>query len=74
MNDIEVGLSYQSENLLLNLNFYYMIFENEIVKSGKLDRFGQPVTGNVDQTTHAGTELSIIYKPDRTLEFLVTLL
>lgn len=69
MNDIEVGLSYQSENLLLNLNFYYMIFENEIVKSGKLDRFGQPVTGNVDQTTHAGTELSIIYKPDRTLEF-----
>ena len=35
-----------------------MLFENEIVKNGKVDRFGQPITGNVDQTTHTGVEIS----------------
>lgn len=68
MNDLEIGFSYHLENLSVNLNFYYMLFENEIVKSGKLDRFGQPVTGNVDQTTHAGAEFSLIYKPIGFLE------
>ncbi len=35
-----------------------MIFDNEIVKNGQVDRFGQPITGNVDQTIHKGIELS----------------
>lgn len=68
MNDLELGISYQSEKFNLNVNFYYMLFENEIVKSGKLDRFGQPVTGNVDRTTHAGVELSFVYKPFSSFE------
>jgi iron complex outermembrane recepter protein len=63
MNDLELGISHQAQNFTLNLNLYYMLFENEIVKNGKLDRFGQPITGNVNQTTHTGVELSIIYKP-----------
>lgn len=70
MNDLELGFSYQSNFLTVNLNFYYMLFENEIVKSGKLDRFGQPVTGNVDRTTHAGLEISFVYKPFEILEFM----
>lgn len=63
MNDFELGYSFNTSNLNLNLNFYYMIFDNEIVKNGKVDRFGQPITGNVERTTHAGVELSFIYKP-----------
>ena len=39
-----------------------MLFNDEIVKNGQLDRFGQPVTGNVDRTVHGGVELSFIYK------------
>lgn len=45
-----------------------MIFENEIVKNGKVDRFGQPITGNVDQTIHTGIEFSFIFKPFEQLE------
>ena len=63
MNDLELGLSHQSENVILNLNLFYMLFENEIVKNGKVDRFGQPINGNVNRTTHTGLELSFIYKP-----------
>jgi len=62
MNDLELGFSHQTYDLTLNLNLYYMLFEDEIVKNGKVDRFGQPITGNVDQTTHTGVEFSFIFK------------
>jgi len=68
MNDFELGVSHQSNILSLNLNLYYMLFENEIVKNGKVDRFGQPITGNVDQTSHTGVEFSFIIKPIEQLE------
>jgi iron complex outermembrane receptor protein len=62
MNDIELGASYIYRNLSLNINIYFMLFENEIVKNGKLDRFGQPITGNVERTSHLGIESSLQLK------------
>ena len=62
MNDIELGVSFNTSKLNVNLNLFYMIFDNEIVRSGQVDRFGQPVTGNVDNTIHKGVELSVIAK------------
>jgi len=60
MNDIEVGLSFNNEFLTASANFYYMLFDDEIVKKGQVDRFGQPITGNVDQTLHSGFEFQFI--------------
>ncbi len=62
MNDLEIGTSFNNKFFSLNINLYYMLFENEIVKNGKVDRFGQPITGNVDQTTHIGFEISSVLK------------
>ena len=62
MNDLELGTSFNNDFLSINLNFFYMLFENEIVKNGKLDRFGQPITGNVDRTSHSGIEVSTVLK------------
>lgn len=62
MNDIELGVSFNTSKLNVNLNLFYMLFDNEIVRSGQVDRFGQPVTGNVDNTIHKGVELSVIAK------------
>jgi iron complex outermembrane receptor protein len=39
-----------------------MIFDNEIVKNGKVDIYGQPITGNVPQTLHRGVEFSVNLK------------
>ncbi len=58
MHNLEVGFNFSEENYNSSLNFYYMIFNNEIVKSGQLDRFGSPITGNADRTFHAGVEFS----------------
>jgi iron complex outermembrane receptor protein len=62
MNDLEVGTSYSNHLFFINFNLYYMLFENEIVKNGKVDRFGQPITGNVDQTKHYGIEINSVLK------------
>jgi len=57
LNDYEVGLGCHREALRVNVNFFYMDFKDEIIKSGQLDRFGQPITGNAERTLHAGVEL-----------------
>jgi iron complex outermembrane receptor protein len=68
MNDIELGASFSTSDLNINLNLFYMSFNDEIVSKGTLDRFGQPITGNMDRTRHLGIELSFIGKPLNTIE------
>jgi iron complex outermembrane receptor protein len=58
MNDLEVGLIFDNKRFSLNANYYLMVFQNEIVKQGQLDRFGQPITGNVPNSMHTGGELT----------------
>jgi iron complex outermembrane receptor protein len=57
LNDYELGLGYRNGGWRASLNFFYMDFKDEIIKSGQLDRFGQPVTGNAERTLHTGVEL-----------------
>jgi iron complex outermembrane receptor protein len=56
--DIELGTGYTSESLHATANVYWMEFTDEIVKSGQVDRFGQPITGNAQRTRHIGIELT----------------
>ena len=58
LTDFELGWSYHTSRLRFTVNYYHMDFVNEIVKSGQLDRFGQPITGNAPRTLHQGIELS----------------
>ncbi|MBI9072699.1 MAG: TonB-dependent receptor [Melioribacteraceae bacterium] len=58
MLDIELGATLTKKDYSLSANLFYMNFSDEIVKKGQLDRFGQPITGNVDKTIHTGIELS----------------
>ncbi len=71
MNNFEVGTSFTKEKINLSLNFYYMLFSDEIVKKGQVDRFGQPVTGNMDQTIHYGFEAVSVFKLRDFLEIVM---
>lgn len=62
LQNFELGGYFNFDPLRVNLNFYYMRFKDEIVKKGQLDRFGQPITGNADRTTHLGSELTLDYQ------------
>lgn len=56
--DLELGAGYSTADYRASANAYWMDFRDEIVKSGQLDLFGQPITGNADHTRHVGLELS----------------
>jgi len=58
LTDIEIGGGYSTPTLRATANVFLMEFRNEIIRSGQLDRFGQPVTGNADRTRHLGIELT----------------
>ncbi len=55
--DVEIGGRYTSQSLQGTLSLYWMEFADELVKSGRVDIFGQPVTGNAPRSRHLGVEL-----------------
>lgn len=59
--DVELGGAYRGANVHLRANFFWMEFTDELVKSGQVDIFGQPVTGNAERTRHIGLELEGLY-------------
>ena len=70
MNNFELGSSLNKDDFSLSLNVFYMIFNNEIVNKGQIDRFGQPVTGNMDQTVHYGIETAGLLKASGSLDLI----
>ncbi|MGQ9820098.1 MAG: TonB-dependent receptor [Candidatus Kapaibacteriales bacterium] len=57
MFDIELGLNLNFFGIDGNINLYWMEYVDELVKSGKVDIFGNPVEVNVPKTRHIGVEL-----------------
>jgi iron complex outermembrane receptor protein len=55
--DIEAGGSFRTSSVILNVNLFWMEFTDELIKSGQVDIFGQPVTGNAERSRHAGVEI-----------------
>lgn len=55
--DLELGGRVQLERMRASLNLFSMDFQDEIVKTGGLDQFGQPYYGNAELTRHLGVEL-----------------
>lgn len=66
--DLEIGGGMSVGGGRVAANVYWMEFTDEIVKSGRVDRFGQPVTGNAERTRHLGIELSGRVRSDNGLE------
>jgi iron complex outermembrane receptor protein len=61
MNDLELGYAAANKNFSVNLNLFYMFFDNEIVANGKVDIYGEPLEGNINETSHKGIELSTAF-------------
>ena len=60
---------FASQNAHLSGDIFWMEFTDELIKSGQVDIFGQPVTGNAGRTRHIGVEVdgSISPTPPLTL-------
>ncbi len=55
--NLEVGTGYKTSSIQFTANVYWMEFTNELVKSGVVDIFGNPVYGNAPRTRHVGLEI-----------------
>jgi len=56
LHDVEVGSGYRSSRAAVDLNFYWMVFRDEIVKYGQFKY--KPLTGNAARSEHRGLELA----------------
>jgi len=55
--NVELGARYAGPTVQAAVTAYWMEFTDELVKSGQVDIFGQPVTGNAGRTRHYGVEI-----------------
>ena len=55
--DFELGCVFQDGHNQASVNFYWMEFNDELVKTGQLDVFGNPVLINADRSRHVGIEV-----------------
>jgi len=63
LNDFEVGYNYSSELFSAGINFYYMLYKDQLVTTGQLSDTGNPLTVNVPDSYRAGVELQGALRP-----------
>lgn len=57
LDDIEFGWRYQSDNIRLNSNIYYMNYKNQLVLTGAIDGVGAPVRATSGKSYRLGLEI-----------------
>ena len=60
--DQEFGYRYILKNMSLNINLFYMIFNNELVLTGEYGTTGLPLHINVDESYRSGAEFDFKYR------------
>jgi len=57
LNDYELGWRFNTEKVILGLNFYWMDYTNQLALTGALDDVGSPIRQNVGESSRMGIEL-----------------
>ena len=56
LNDFELGWRYRKNGIRLNLNSYYMLYNEQLVLTGALDDVGSPIRTNSGSSYRVGIE------------------
>lgn len=56
LNDFELGWRYQSDKVILNVNGYYMGYQDQLIPTGKLNETGYSIRENVGSSYRSGIE------------------
>ena len=56
LNDFEIGWRYRKDRLRLNINTYYMLYNEQLVLTGDLDDVGSPIRTNSGSSYRMGIE------------------
>jgi iron complex outermembrane receptor protein len=56
--DYELGYTIASRNARLNVNFYYMDYDDQLVKTGRVNNVGNAISVNVPESYRRGIEIA----------------
>lgn len=56
--DTELGYRFQSPNVSLGANLYYMKYKNQLILTGKISEIGEALTTNIPDSYRTGIELT----------------
>lgn len=73
LNDFEAGYKYNSTNISLGANAYYMLYNNQLILTGEINDVGAPIMTNVKDSYRAGIELMAGAKLTQKLKWDVNL-
>jgi iron complex outermembrane recepter protein len=75
LNDFELGWRHKKGNFSFNANAYYMLYNQQLVLSGRLDDVGNPIRTNSGESYRLGIELEAVIPvtPKLTLQPNMTL-
>ena len=68
LNDLEFGYRLSSDKLELNLNAYYMLYNEQLVLTGAIDDVGAPIRTNSGSSYRVGIESEINLELSRKLD------
>ncbi len=57
--DYEAGFNYDNKNFAFSINAYYMIYDNQLIMTGKINDVGAPIVENYDNSFRRGLEFSV---------------
>ncbi|HTH58506.1 MAG TPA: TonB-dependent receptor [Cyclobacteriaceae bacterium] len=57
LHDVEVGWRVRKNKVALNINYYFMDYQNQLVLTGKLNNVGSPIRTNVAASYRTGIEI-----------------
>jgi Outer membrane receptor proteins, mostly Fe transport len=57
LTDFELGYKFNNSRFLLGVNFYYMLYKDQLVLTGKVNEIGEALTSNVPDSYRMGAEL-----------------
>ncbi|WP_111682371.1 TonB-dependent receptor [Winogradskyella tangerina] len=60
LNDFELGWRHRKGNFSFNANAYYMLYNQQLVLSGRLDDVGNPIRTNSGESYRLGIELEAV--------------
>jgi iron complex outermembrane receptor protein len=69
MLDIELNYTYSNKKIIAGINFYSMLYKNQLVSTGAINDVGALIRTNVDKSYRMGTELELSWKIQKHLSF-----
>lgn len=68
--DYELGYNFNVNNLTLNINGYYMDFDNELILNGEYGTNGLPIKINEANSYRYGVEFNLTYNPIKQIKLI----